>query len=355
MVDVLRELVRRGHQVLVASARPLGELCAQYELDFAEVGPAFRVGEEARLVPALAKARHEGDRDFPYTRRVLVETLAHATLPDLTRLVRRWRPDVLVRDPVEFAGLAVAEAASLPHVAGRDNRFLPPRIWRAELGGSLEVLGRVAGTATLDADVLYRYLTLAPALPSFVTATEDLPDPREFGVHIGPTHCFLRPRTPSPPGTPPWTGPDGAVLFTFGTVFTADAAVRTAVRAATAGLGRAMTEPRHWLDFNAVLPHCAAVVTAGGFGTTMAALRHGVPLVVVPAGADHVTNGRRCAALGVGRTVPREALTAGSLRSAIDAVTSEPAYAAAAGELAAEWAGLPDREVGAQLVEELCG
>ncbi|QKG18665.1 glycosyltransferase [Actinomadura verrucosospora] len=364
MIDVLRELARRGHQVLVASAGPLRPLCARFGLDFAAVGPDFQVGEEARLVPALAKARQEGDRDFAYTRRVLVEMLAHAALPDLARVVERWRPHVIVRDPVEFAGLAVAEAAGLPHVAGRDNRFLSPAAWRAELGGSLDALGREAGAGGLGVDALHRHLTLAPALPSFVTATDDLPEPREFGRHVGPTHRFLRPRTPSPAGrggdaARPPAGPAGAVLITFGTVYTEEADVMAAVRAATPHLARevvlASAGPHagddRWLDFDAVLPRCAAVVTVGGFGTTMAALRHGVPLVIVPAGADHETNGRRCAALGAGRMVPRKALTASTLRAAVTEVTDDPAYSAAARGLAKEWAGLPDRDWGARQVE----
>jgi N-glycosyltransferase len=365
MVDVLQELVRRGHDVLVASAPSLGALCARYGLNFAAVGPDFRVGEESRLIPELARARRDNDRDFAYTRIVLVQTLAHATLPDLIRLAQRWRPDVVVRDPVEFAGLAVAEAAGLPHVTGRDNRFLPPSTWRTELGDSLDSLGRAAGAAALDIDALDRYLTLAPALPSFVTATSDLPDPREFNRHIGPTHRFLRPRTPTRGGNASRTPhvARGAVLLTSGTVYVDDADIRGTVRAVATDLGRMVIDSdqdrdsggESWLDFDAIVPRCAVVVTVGGFGTVMAALRYGVPVVVLPSGADHETNGRRCAALGVGAHLPRATLTPATLRAAIDRVINDPAYASAAAESAKEWRGLPDRDWGAELIEAVAG
>jgi UDP:flavonoid glycosyltransferase YjiC (YdhE family) len=37
-----------------------------------------------------------------------------------------------------------------------------------------------------------------------------------------------------------------------------------------------------WVAQDAVLPHAAAVVCHGGYGSTLGTLRHGVPLVVLP-------------------------------------------------------------------------
>ena len=54
-----------------------------------------------------------------------------------------------------------------------------------------------------------------------------------------------------------------------------------------------------------VLPRCAAVVHAGGHGTTAAALAAGVPSVVVPMIYDQRWHARRAAQTGVGHYVPR--------------------------------------------------
>jgi sterol 3beta-glucosyltransferase len=71
--------------------------------------------------------------------------------------------------------------------------------------------------------------------------------------------------------------------------------------------------PHHWL-----LPQMAAIVHHGGAGTTGAALRSGVPSVVVPFSFDQPFWGRRVAALGVGpQPVPRAKLTAIGLADAI--------------------------------------
>ena len=77
--------------------------------------------------------------------------------------------------------------------------------------------------------------------------------------------------------------------------------------------------PHEWL-----LPRMAAVVHHGGAGTTGAALRSGVPSIVVPLGFDQPFWGARVHALGVGPPpISRRSLTAERLASAItQAVTN---------------------------------
>src|SRR5919202_4788602 len=78
--------------------------------------------------------------------------------------------------------------------------------------------------------------------------------------------------------------------------------------------------PHHWL-----FPRMAAIVHHGGAGTTGAALRSGIPSVVVPFGFDQAFWGHRVAALGVGpMPLPRSKLTAHRLAKAIDHVVHNP-------------------------------
>lgn len=69
---------------------------------------------------------------------------------------------------------------------------------------------------------------------------------------------------------------------------------------------------------DALLPRCAAVVHHGGAGTTTAALRAGVPQVVVPHMGDQPYWARRMHELGVGAAPqPRRRLTADGLANAL--------------------------------------
>ncbi|WP_144699752.1 glycosyltransferase [Fictibacillus phosphorivorans] len=71
--------------------------------------------------------------------------------------------------------------------------------------------------------------------------------------------------------------------------------------------------PHEWL-----FPQLTAVVHHGGAGTTAAALRSGVPQVVIPYGNDQFAWGRRMVELGVsGGSIPRKELTTDKLADAI--------------------------------------
>lgn len=85
--------------------------------------------------------------------------------------------------------------------------------------------------------------------------------------------------------------------------------------------------PHDWL-----LPRVAAAVHHGGAGTTGAALRAGVPAVVVPFTVDQPFWGARVAHLGVGPTpIPRRRLSAGRLAEALRrTVTDEGMHTRAA-------------------------
>lgn len=85
--------------------------------------------------------------------------------------------------------------------------------------------------------------------------------------------------------------------------------------------------PHAWL-----FPHVSAVVHHGGSGTTGAALRAGVPSVLVPHMGDQPFWARRVAELGVSpQPVPRRQLTAGRLAAAItNAITDTGMHARAA-------------------------
>ena len=80
----------------------------------------------------------------------------------------------------------------------------------------------------------------------------------------------------------------------------------------------------------------AAAVHHGGSGTTAAALRAGIPQIVVPHLGDQPYWGRRMHELGVApKPVPKPKLTALRLATAIREVTGDPRYAAAAEVLGA--------------------
>jgi sterol 3beta-glucosyltransferase len=87
--------------------------------------------------------------------------------------------------------------------------------------------------------------------------------------------------------------------------------------------------PHDWL-----FPYAAAVVHHGGAGTTAAALRAGVPSVIIPFMADQPFWGRRVFELGAGpKPIPRRKLSVDRLAEAIGSATVEPSMRSRAAEL----------------------
>jgi MGT family glycosyltransferase len=72
-----------------------------------------------------------------------------------------------------------------------------------------------------------------------------------------------------------------------------------------------------------LLPHCSLVVSHGGSGSVIGALAHGLPMVLIPIGADQPRNARRCDDLQVARVLPALEATPDRVRAATSAVLAE--------------------------------
>jgi hypothetical protein len=100
-------------------------------------------------------------------------------------------------------------------------------------------------------------------------------------------------------------------------------------------------EVEQFVDQRQVLPRASAVLCHGGFGTLMGALAEGVPSVVVPLGADQISNAEHVRRLGVGIVVEPADATPVRLQQSLEEVISSSRYRAACEDLMAEIASMP--------------
>lgn len=84
------------------------------------------------------------------------------------------------------------------------------------------------------------------------------------------------------------------------------------------------------VDHATVLPRCSAAVHHGGAGTTAAAMRAGLPMVICTVTADQPFWGARITELGAGRTMKLSAITAPKLADALGAALAPDSVATAA-------------------------
>ena len=362
LVPLAQELQARGHEVVVASEPGFGATVTAYGLDHVPVGCDLTIDDVLASVPDIMSVPPE-EQDTYARPRMFVALRAHNVLDELRDFVDRFAPELVLRESAEFASWALAERSSLPHIsvtlgAGESalewGRLADP--WFAELGDRV-------GLEHLDATSLHRYglVSFAPAGYHDWSGT---PGARTFRPGVAWTAQQVE-------RDEAWDFGDRPIVYaTLGTEFF-DAGVMRRVVGAVVAVGAAAvvtTGPSHdpgtietgsatvvvrrWIDQDRLLPHVAVVISHGGAGTVSGALCHGVPLVVVPRGADQFAHARRVEELGVGIAVSPAALES-QLDDVVASVLCDPRFADAARDIARETARLPGVDAAARVVERI--
>ncbi|RAY12712.1 glycosyl transferase family 28 [Actinomadura craniellae] len=100
-----------------------------------------------------------------------------------------------------------------------------------------------------------------------------------------------------------------------------------------------------FVSLNELLPTCSAIVHHGGFGSSQTALAHGVPQIALPSEVwDIEVRAQRIEQAGAGLCVPRsqvEEITADRLKGMLVRVLEEPSFARNAARLRTEMRGTP--------------
>lgn len=359
-----RALAEAGHDVLVACPEELAGVLTSAGLRVEPVMPPM-AATVATLGPQLADL--EGPRDIDVIAPLL---FGGAHVSDTVRLLRpvaeRFAPDLVLRDGTELAGVLLAEELGIPHVAApsgggqqlrpvaldaaltarsREIGLEPPRT-----GAALHRYGRLdclppawsfaaEGVApawsyrqddeVARGDVLPAWIGDLPAgrplvLAAIGTALPMMAAPRPEGAPPGES----RSGGGRPPGAPP-VDPSGALR----TIVDGLAPIDCEAVVATGGLpvadGAPPADHVHLLDWvpQPLLLSCAdLLLTHGGYNSIREAVRHGVPMVVLPQFGDQEANADRVEALGLGRRcAPDPAAVAAAVRSVLedDAIRAE--------------------------------
>lgn len=115
----------------------------------------------------------------------------------------------------------------------------------------------------------------------------------------------------------------------------------------------ANVEVRSWVPQLAILEQADAFVTHAGMGSSSEGLCTGVPMIAVPQGVDQFMNADRLVALGVARRVDTAEATAQTLRAALDALLGDPEVARTSARLRAEARAEGGSSRAADLIEEM--
>jgi UDP:flavonoid glycosyltransferase YjiC (YdhE family) len=376
-IAVARELVRRGHEAVIATVPEYRAPVESAGVGFAAVGPSFASLGDYRSL--MVRAFHPR-RGIEFMVRETVMPHARAVYADLDPVCAG--ADLLVSHPLSVTMPLIAAHRGLPWVAtvlaplsfmsAHDPPVLAPAPWLhalRRLGPAphrwlFRLAARRLRQWEAPLDELRRSLGLPPSpFPAMLQG--------QFSPH-GNLALFDRVLAAPQPDWPAHTIVCGAALHDGGSV---DAALRAALDAfldageppivfalgssavwiagdfwdraiaAARALGRRalfLTGPTAlhglpdtmrafaYLPYSMVFPRAAAIVHQAGIGTLAQAMRSARPQLAVPVSFDQPDNARRAAALGIARVLPFRKATVARLVGELSALLDEPRYASAA-------------------------
>lgn len=338
-----------GHRVTVATGRPFLDVLPfpTYRCFPDHASLSWAEGETARRHPEL--------RGFEFGIAMFGDITANLTAE---MLLERWsdeRPDLVVLDSGDVGAAVAAHVLGIPAVAVAVGLWGPfgPRTYDAALSYCAALWDRSAQVPP-DAGAGLVAAFVDPLPPSLRL---DAPSTRHVPLQsVGWSHGDA--------AVPAWLAEPPArprVLLTLGTVaYGAVGAMRTALDGllrldvdvlvvvgpdgdpATLGAVPPHVHLERFVPQERVLPLLDLVVHHGGTGNLLGALRHGLPALVLPQGADQFVNAARLVEVGAGRALEGDALTADAVADAVAAMLADGSPERhRARELEAEMATMP--------------
>lgn len=349
-----RALVERGHEVVVASGANLRGRVAENGLEFSQAGLSAMEGMLRARADVEVMAAPAGDRvRFPAA--MFGSVHPAAKLAALRELGASRPLDLVLHPPVDFAGPLLAAELGVPSVCYGFGQPFDPRLVAA-MAARARPLWEAAGLEPDPYGGIYRGGYLDPRPPRLRNGATV---PAAMGTFP------IRPEIPGDPAAslPAWAeqmGDRPVVYVSLGTAPLFNQPEKFAPLVAglageeveviltvsdlndPAAFGElpATVHAERWLPLAPLLRRCDAVLCHAGTGTTLAALTAGLPLVLVPQGADQFDNARACEIAGVARVLMPGQVTAAAVGNSVRAVLAPDSSERAAAEALAAEIGL---------------
>ena len=354
-----------GHSVAFTSGDPVVARAAEAGFSVFEAGPSesFRA-EWAPRFPLFTTLVGDARAPFlPHGDLANLELAPRAV--DLGAIMSTWRPDLVVHEMAEFAAPMVATALGIPYVDVGYGSLIPRDLIVAA-GTAAGVHWAARGLEPHPLGGAFRYLYVDPCPPALQNPeVAELAAVQQMRPAAGETQLAERSEVLD-------LLPAGPLVYvTLGTIWNTDLEVFRVVIDALqehvnvivtigrqndpAALGEQPSNVivRSYIPQQELLPWCDAMVAHGGSGTVLGALGHGVPLLVVPQGADQWGNAVHVVNAGAGRRLLRDELTTTAVHEAVMALLDDPSYRRAASNISDEIAAMPSTTDAFQALEAL--
>ncbi len=366
-------LRQAGHEVVIATAKDFCPHIEEAGFDAFPAGISLRRQlEQANASIPQAALPPGKDRFVAFVPRMLAAVAAPPRAADLAALLESWQPDLLLHDETELGGPVAAAAGGIPWAA-QSVGILRPLAMTRLAGETLAPLAREWGVDVGPWAGLFVYLYLdvcPPTLQSGEIAQVTV-DHRVRNVALEGEPGPLAGEGELPAWLDTLDRHRPTVYVSLGTVFNQNPGVFTTILtgladeplnlvvtlgpdANPAALGPQPDNVRleRFVPQDLLLPRCDAVVNQGGTAI-LSIVGHGLPLLVLPQGANQFHNAEALVSAGVGRSLSAGEVDPASVRREIRLLLDEPSYGERARQVAREIEEMPGPSHGVTLLERL--
>ncbi|WP_340684580.1 glycosyltransferase [Amycolatopsis coloradensis] len=358
-----------GHEVLFATGDDMLPVVEKAGLAAESAGFGMREAFESVAGPDAPKpnASDAPPESFhPVIGEVFGNVMPRRFVADLTPLLERHRPDLVVYESGNAGGAIAAHLAGIPAIGHGFGRFSRDDVMDV-IYGRLAEFGAEVGLEGVN-------------LPSFGDPVVDIcPESVQAPDFLAEANRIpLRPVGWAEPGDLPAgvVGRDKSrplVYLTLGTAFGDENVLKRAI----GGLARldadvivaagpavdpgqlrdvpSNVRVEAWVPQVDLLPHVDLVVHHGGSGTTLGAFGAGLPQLVLPQGADQFTNAEAVVAAGVGTQLIGANVVEDAISEQARKLLTDETVLGAARKLADEVAAMPSPAEVAQRLPEFAG
>ncbi|MEU1486114.1 macrolide family glycosyltransferase [Streptomyces sp. NPDC005752] len=369
-LEILRELVARGHRVTYANDPAVADLITATGAEFVPYGSVLPFA----------------DNDWPFDPIAAMDVFldeAVQALPHLRAAYDQDRADLYLYDIGAYAARALAESQGRP-VLQLSPTFVA---WDGYAEDMAAALWELPGADAYRAKFA-RWLAVSGATTTDVDAFSGRPSramatiPRAMQPHADRVDAdvvtFVGPCFGARADRDTWTRPAGAgkvLLISLGSAYTKQPEFYRRCLEAYGDLagwhvvlqiGKYIdpdelgdipgnVEVHSWVPQLAILEQADAFVTHAGMGGSGEGLYAGVPMIAVPQGAEQFMNADRLVELGVARRIDTADATAVALRTALTELVTDPGVARRSARLRADVRADGGTARAADLVEEMLG
>ncbi len=362
MVPLAWACVAAGHEVRMASTPSLMDAVVETGLPAVSVGRDIDAESWYRRGTFVPKKAEDDEPEINAWMRVTDQLAAkqfsvcEEMVDGLVDFARAWRPDLIVADPVTFAGPVAGQVLGIPTVS---HLYGLARLLRLDIAdwvgtrhraGYLDLFSRWKVDPLLDPAAW-----IDPCPPGLRWPGQREIDRRQMryipynGPGSEPDWLLERPERPRVCvtwGTSQQKKLGVGIIELFGRIASSVASLGVEVVLTVGAM-----DPEHrghlgdlpdnvrtvdWIPLNALVSRCQAIVHTGGTGVMMTSAAYGVPQLGVTKIPEGRFNIERLVAVGAGRQLPQEEADAAAVRENVAMLLDDPAFRDGAGRLRAE-------------------